>query len=98
MKLVIDGNVLESGILGSGNPSRLVDALLDGSATLGASALLVAEFEKVIQREKFRMRLEQRGQSARELASRFRAAALPMEELATPAPSALRDLDDRRKG
>ena len=49
MKLVVDINVLVSGSLWRGNPSRLVDALLDGSATLCASALVMAEFEEVIQ-------------------------------------------------
>jgi len=66
-----------------------VDALLDGSATLCASGVVMAKFEEVIQREKFQKRLEQRGQSAREIISRFRAAALIVE-----VPSALRDPDD----
>jgi len=44
-----------------------VDALLDGSATLCASSLVLAEFEEAIQREKFQTRLEQKGQSAREI-------------------------------
>ena len=94
MKLVVDINVLVSGSLWWGNPSRLVDALLDGSATLCASAPVMAEFEEVIQREKFQKRLEQRGQSAQEIISRFRAAALIVEGPAIPVPSALRDPDD----
>jgi putative PIN family toxin of toxin-antitoxin system len=94
VKLVVDINVLVSGSLWKGNPSRLVDALLDGSATLCASALVMAEFEEVIQREKFRKRFEQRGQSAREIISRFRAIALIVEVAAIPMPSALRDPDD----
>ena len=94
MKLVVDINVLVSGSLWRGNSARLVDALLDGSATLCASALVMAEFEEVIQRERFKRRLEQRGQSAREIISRFRAAALIVEGPAIPVPSALRDPDD----
>jgi putative PIN family toxin of toxin-antitoxin system len=54
----------------------------------------MAEFEEVIQREKFQKRLEQRGQSAQEIISRFRAAALIVEGPAIPVPSALRDPDD----
>ena len=54
----------------------------------------MAEFEEVIQREKFQKRLEQRGQSAPEIISRFRAAALIVEGPAIPVPSALRDPDD----
>jgi putative PIN family toxin of toxin-antitoxin system len=94
VKLVVDVNVLVSGSLWRGNPSRLVDALLDGSATLCASVLVMAELEEVIQREKFQKRLAQRGQSAREIISRFRAAALIVEGPAIPIPSALRDPDD----
>jgi uncharacterized protein len=81
LKLVVDINVLVSGSLWTGNPSRLVDALLDG-------------FEEVIQREKFRGRLEQRGRSAREIISRFQASALIVEGPAISAPSTLRDPDD----
>ena len=94
MKLVVDINVLVSGSLWSGNPSRLVDALLDGSATLCALSAVLAEFEEVIRRPKFQTRLEQRGQSGREIISRFRAAALIVESPIIPTPSALRDPDD----
>jgi putative PIN family toxin of toxin-antitoxin system len=94
VKLVVDINVLVSGSLWRGNPSRLVDALLDGSATLCASASVMAEFEEVLQRKKFQKRLERRGQSAREIISRFRAAALIVDVPAIPVPSALRDPDD----
>jgi putative PIN family toxin of toxin-antitoxin system len=54
----------------------------------------MAEFEEVIQREKFQKRLEQRGQSAREIISRFRAASLIVESPALSVPSVLRDPDD----
>ena len=94
MKLVVDVNVLVSGSLWRGNPSRLVDALLDGSATLCTSASVLAEFEEVIQREKFQDRLKQRGRNAGEIISRFRAAALVVEGPAIPVPSTLRDPDD----
>jgi uncharacterized protein len=94
VKLVVDINVLLSGSLWKGNPSRLVDALLDGSATLCASAPVMAEFEEVIQREKFQRRLQKRGKSAREIISRFRATALIVEAPVIPVPTALRDPDD----
>ena len=94
MKLVVDINVLVSGSLWRGSPSLLVDALLDGSATLCASAPVLAEFQDVIQREKFRKRLEQRGRNSSEIISRFRAVALIVEGLAIPVPAALRDPDD----
>lgn len=94
MKLVVDINVLVSGSLWRGNPSRLVDALLDGSATLCASASLFAELEEVLQREKFQKRLNETGSNANEIISRFKASSLVAEGPPIPAPSALRDPDD----
>ena len=94
MRLVVDTNVLLSGTLWTGTASRLVDALLDGVATLCLSASVLAEFEEVIQREKFRARLEQRGRSAAAILSRFRTVAVVVEPAAISAPAALRDPDD----
>jgi hypothetical protein len=94
VKFVVDINVLVSGLLWKGNPSRLVDALLDGSATLCASAAILAEFEEVIQREKFQKRLKHTGRSVPEIISRFRAVALIVESPDIPVPSTLRDTDD----
>jgi putative PIN family toxin of toxin-antitoxin system len=54
----------------------------------------LAEFEEVIQRAKFRARLEQKGRSAQEIISRFRAAAQVVEGPSIPVPSTLRDPDD----
>ena len=59
-----------------------------------ASSLVLAEFEEVIQREKFQPRLQQKGQSAQELISRFRAVALIAEGSSIPVPATLRDPDD----
>jgi putative PIN family toxin of toxin-antitoxin system len=94
VKLAVDINVLVSGTLWKGNPARLVDALLDGYATLCASAAMMTEFEEVIQREKFKERLEQSGRGAHEIISRFRSAALIVEAPAIAVPAALRDPDD----
>lgn len=94
MKLVVDINVLVSGSLWSGNPSRLVDALLDGVATLCVSPAVLAEFEEVIQRDKFQKRIGEKGRNAQEIISRFRAAALIVEGRAIPVPFTLRDPGD----
>lgn len=94
MKLVLDVNVLLSGSLWRGNPSLLVDAVLDGSATLCASAAVLAEFQKVILRDKFRKRLEESGRSALEMIARFQAAALIVGDSPIIVPSTLRDLSD----
>jgi putative PIN family toxin of toxin-antitoxin system len=94
VKLVVDINALVSGSLWRGNPSRLVDALLDGAATLCVSPAVLAEFEEVIQRDKFQKRIGERDRIAQEIISRFRAAALIVEGRAIPVPSTLRDPDD----
>ena len=94
MKLVVDINVLVSGSLWRGNPSRLVDALLDGAATLCVSPAVLAEFEEVIQRDKFQKRIGEKGRRTHEIISRFRAAALIVEGRAIPLPFTLRDPDD----
>lgn len=94
MRLVVDTNVLLSGTLWTGTASRLVDALLDGAATLCLSASVLAEFAEVIQREKFRLRLEQRGHSAAAILSRIGIVAVVVEPASILAPAALRDPDD----
>jgi putative PIN family toxin of toxin-antitoxin system len=71
-----------------------VDALLDGVATLCVSPAILAEFEEVIQRDKFRKRIEERNRNAKEIVSLIRAAALIVEGRAIPIPSTLRDPDD----
>jgi putative PIN family toxin of toxin-antitoxin system len=94
VKLVVDTNVLVSGAFWRGNASRLVDALLDGTATVCISAPLLAEFGDVIQRQKFRPRLEQSAQSAGEIVSRLRSASLNVDPPTIPIPATLRDPDD----
>lgn len=61
---------------------------------LCVSTPMLAEFEEVIQRDKFRKRIEEKGRNTREIISRFRSAALLVEGRAIPVPSALRDPDD----
>lgn len=94
MKLVVDTNVLMSGSAWSGTASRLVDALLAGEATLCFSEKLLAELADVLQREKFRKRLEERGQNATAILARIRAVAHLTEPKPMPVPPALRDPDD----
>lgn len=86
MKLVVDTNVLLSGTLWTGTASRLVDALLDGPATLCLSASVLAEFAEVIQRDKFRPRLEQQGRSVEAILSRFEAVAVVVKPGAIQHP------------
>ena len=83
-----------SGSAWSGTASRLVDALLAGEATLCLSEKLRAELTDVLQREKFRKRLEERGQNATAILARFREVAQMIEPRPMPVPASLRDPDD----
>jgi putative PIN family toxin of toxin-antitoxin system len=71
-----------------------VDALLDGEAVLCLSASVLAELADVLQREKFRVRLEQRGQTAEAILTRFEKVAKMIEPPPMPMPASLRDPDD----
>jgi putative PIN family toxin of toxin-antitoxin system len=94
VKLVVDTNVLISGSAWSGTASRLVDALLAGEAPLCLSEKLLAELADVLQREKFRARLVDRGQNATAILTHFREVAQMTEPAPMPVPAALRDPDD----
>jgi putative PIN family toxin of toxin-antitoxin system len=94
VKLVVDTNVLMSGAAWTGTVSRLVDALLAGEAVLCLSERLLAELADVLQREKFRTRLELCGQSATAILVRFREVAQMIEPTPMPVPASLRDPDD----
>ncbi len=94
MKLVVDTNVLLAGSAWSGTASQLVDALLADEATLCLSEKLLAELADVLQREKFRARLDERGQSATAILARFREVVQMFEPMPLAVPAALRDPND----
>jgi uncharacterized protein len=94
VKLVLDTNVLVSGSAWSGTASRLVDAVLAGEATLCLSDKLLAELADVLQREKFRARLEQHEQSAAAILTRLERVARMVDPLPMAMPASLRDPDD----
>lgn len=77
-----------------GPASRLVDALLDGEAVLCVSESVLAELGDVLTREKFRARLEQRGQNATAILAHIREVAHVSEPAAMAVPASLRDPDD----
>lgn len=94
MKLVIDTNVLLSGMAWPGTAARLVDALLAGEATLCLSENILAELTDVLHREKFRPRLEQHGQSATAILACLRETAQIIKPPAMAVPASLRDPDN----
>lgn len=94
MKLVVDTNVLLSGVAWSGAASLLVDSLLAAEASLCISDAILAELTDVLHREKFRNRLAERGQNATAILARFREIAQHVDPLPLPVPALLRDPDD----
>lgn len=50
MKVVVDTNTLVSGLLWHGNPSRILDAVLDNRLELCLSEELLAELREVLRR------------------------------------------------
>ena len=64
MRLVLDTNTLVSSILSAnGAPRRLLDYALEGTYELCSSAILLAELQNVLSRDKFSSRLNQAGLS-----------------------------------
>ena len=58
MRLVLDTNVVVSGLLWDGKPRRLIQSALSGKSTLFSSLAMLDELGEVLAREKFRSRIE----------------------------------------
>ena len=65
MRLVIDTNIVVSGLLWAGIPGRLIDAAQESQVDLITSPALLAELWSVVSRRKFDFQLLQRGLTAR---------------------------------
>ena len=93
MRVVLDTNVVVSGLLWDGNPERLIEAAGDGSLILVTSETLIAELSGILDRAKFAAKLEQKNLTAAQIVARYRELAevieaAPIEEVR------LRDPDD----
>ncbi|HKP87968.1 MAG TPA: putative toxin-antitoxin system toxin component, PIN family [Blastocatellia bacterium] len=93
MRVVADTNVVVSGLLWQGAPRQVLDAGRTGAIDLFTSAVLLAELEEVLEREKFAERLARVNVGPRELVLGYAALAT----LVTPeeiVPVILADSDD----
>ena len=93
MRIVIDTNVLVSGLLWHGPSNRLWNHVLTAHAELFSSQILIDEFAEVIERPKFKAILARASRTSKQLLSNFRDAV----ELVVPAPlpqPVSRDADD----
>jgi putative PIN family toxin of toxin-antitoxin system len=98
LKLVVDTNVLISGSLWQGPCGRLISAALQGKAQMFLSLPMLLEFRGTIEHPKFAQRLAAQGETAENLANKFRAACheafLPSSVSGVIPPPELRDRDD----
>jgi len=94
VRVVIDTNVLVSGLFWKGPASEILDAFLAGRFELYASEELIAELREVLSRPKFQTHALQRGLDVPEVVERLKATAriIPVDSL--PPQPALRDPDD----
>lgn len=93
MRVVVDTNVVVSGLLWRGIPRRVLDAARDGIIELYTSPSLLEELEAVLGRKKFAKRLEETGVTIRELMSGYASLAMVID-VNSIDPVILRDPDD----
>ena len=93
MRLVLDTNVVASGLLWNGAPAQLLDAARADEVELFSSRVLLAELTRILRRAKFAKALAASGLSLEELVLGY----AELVTLVTPAnipPTILRDPDD----
>ena len=75
MRLVLDTNIVISGLLWNGPPRRLLDAAISGAVDLYTSAVLATELREVLAYPKFAQRLSASGETTDRCLGRFLAIA-----------------------
>jgi len=94
VRAVIDNNLLVSGLLWSGKPGRLLQAVAEGGVQLFLSEQLLAELREVLHREKFAARMALKGTTPEMVLGKVQAAARVVPAPAIPMPLRLRNPDD----
>ena len=93
MRVVADTNTVVSGLLWHGPPRRVLDSARAGIVDLFTTAVLLAELEDVLGREKFIERLARVALTPRDLVFGYAALARLIEPAAID-PTVLADPDD----
>ena len=93
MRVVVDTNTVISGLLWHGAPRQILDAARTGRIELFTSAVLLAELEDVLHREKFAQRLALVGLTASDLVLGY-AALAKLVEPAAIEPVIMEDPED----
>ena len=71
MRLVLDTNVVISGLLWNGPPRRLLDAAISGAVDIYTSAVLATELREALAYPKFAKRLATNGETVDRCIDRF---------------------------
>jgi putative PIN family toxin of toxin-antitoxin system len=84
VRVIIDTNLLVSGVISQGLPRRLVDGALAGEFDLCTSEVLLAELLEVLSREKFAARLVQAKMTPQSFVNDLRKIAVIVSPTTVP--------------
>jgi putative PIN family toxin of toxin-antitoxin system len=84
VRLVLDTNLLVSGVIAAGLPRRLVDGVKAGEFELCTTEVLLAELLDVLSRDKFAQRLVQAGLTPQGIVDDLRRLAVMVSPTDTP--------------
>jgi putative PIN family toxin of toxin-antitoxin system len=84
LRIVLDTNLLVSGVISAGLPRRLVDGVKTGEFEFCTSEVLLAELLKVLSRDKFILRLAQAGLTPPGIVDDLRRLAVVVSPTGTP--------------
>lgn len=93
MRLVLDTNIVASGLLWDGTPARLIDAALAGTIEIYTSRILLAELTRILKRAKFAKAIATSGVGLEGLVLGYAELTTLVEALPIPA-TILADPDD----
>lgn len=93
MRLVLDTNVVVSGLLWDGRPAQLIDAAQTGELELFTSRVLLAELTRILRRAKFARAIAASGTSLEDLVLGYAELATLVTPTPIP-PTVLVDPDD----
>ncbi|MDP2352827.1 MAG: putative toxin-antitoxin system toxin component, PIN family [Pseudomonadota bacterium] len=93
MRLVLDTNIVASGLLWDGTPARLFDAAQAGAIEIYTSRILLTELTRIFKRAKFAKAIETSGVGLEGLVLGYSELAILIEPLPIP-PTILADPDD----
>lgn len=93
MRLVLDTNIVASGLLWNGTPARIIDAAQAGAIEVYTSRVLLTELTRILKREKFAQVVAASGLDIEGLVLGYAALALIVQPLPI-SPTIIADPDD----